>query len=100
MGEELDSSVIMAGKRPFYFIFYNPFLILWLCLALIDLDAVSTVCSGLTSVVALVVVYNSKFVWWLDGFAGIMVAFYTLYSGASTMTDSSVSIIVLFVSVC
>ena len=46
-------------------------------------------CSGLTSLVALVVAYNERFVWWLDGFAGLMVGFYTLYSGAATMTSSS-----------
>ncbi len=48
-------------------------------------------CSALTSLVALVVVYNEKLYWWLDGSAGLMVAFYTLYSGAATMTSSSVS---------
>jgi divalent metal cation (Fe/Co/Zn/Cd) transporter len=47
-------------------------------------------CSALTSFVALVVVYNEKFYWWLDGLAGLLVAFYTLYSGAVTMTSSSV----------
>jgi len=30
-------------------------------------------------------------VWWLDGFCGLLVAFYTLYSGATTMMSSSVS---------
>lgn len=38
---------------------------------------------------ALVVAYNERFVWWLDGFAGLMVGFYTLYSGAATMTSAS-----------
>lgn len=52
-------------------------------------DAVSSICSGLTSLVALVVAYNERFVWWLDGFAGLVVGFYTLYSGAATMTSSS-----------
>lgn len=49
----------------------------------------SSICSGLTSLVALVVAYNERFVWWLDGFSGLMVGFYTLYSGAATMTSSS-----------
>eukprot|EP01036_Dinobryon_divergens_P033474 gene33474-43260_t len=64
IGKELDSPVIMA-------------------------DSLSSFCAGLASFVALVVSYNSHLVWWLDGFCGLLVAFYTLYSGATTMMSSS-----------
>ncbi len=62
------------------------------------LDAVSTLCSALTNIATLVVIYNSSSYWWLDGTSGSLVAFYTLFSGGITMHHSNVSYFFLCVT--
>jgi divalent metal cation (Fe/Co/Zn/Cd) transporter len=59
--------------------------------AIVYADAVSSICAGLASFVALVISEDHALAWWLDGASGTVVALYTLYQGASTMMNSSVS---------
>lgn len=48
-------------------------------------------CSGLTSLSALVVTILDPYFWWADSGTGGLVALYTLYKGISTMIHSMVS---------
>lgn len=54
-------------------------------------DATSSLCSGLTSLSALVVTILDPYFWWADSGTGGLVALYTLYKGISTMIHSMVS---------
>lgn len=51
-------------------------------------DSVSSLCSGLTSVAALLVIIIDDKYWWTDSTAGFTAALYTLYSGAETIMTS------------
>lgn len=53
-------------------------------------DATSSLCSGLTSLSALVVTFLDPYFWWADSGTGGLVALYTLYKGTSTMIHSMV----------
>lgn len=47
-------------------------------------DSMSSLCSGLTSLTAILVILVDNGVWWSDSTAGLATALYTLFSGAST----------------
>jgi len=51
-------------------------------------DSISSLCSGLTSFAALLVVILDETLWWIDSTAGFFAALYTLYSGAHTIISS------------
>ena len=51
-------------------------------------DSISSLCSGLTSFAALLVVILDETLWWIDSTAGFFSALYTLYSGAHTIISS------------
>jgi len=55
-------------------------------------DAVSSMCTGLSSCLALLVVVVDDKLWWSDATAGFTSAFYTLYSGASTILGANAEI--------
>lgn len=59
--------------------------------ALVYADALSSLCAGLASLVALVVAQNRAMAWWADATAGSLVACYTLYQGYLTVIKSIVS---------
>ena len=65
-------------------------LISWTCLSYLFTDATSSLCSGLTSLSALVVTFLDPYFWWADSGTGGLVALYTLYKGTSTMIHSMV----------
>jgi zinc transporter ZupT len=52
-------------------------------------DAVSSFCGGMTSCLALLVVFVDDNFWWSDSTAGFTSALYTLYSGVSTVLTSN-----------
>jgi len=51
-------------------------------------DSISSLCSGLTSFAALLVVILDQRLWWSDSTAGFTAALYTLYSGTDTIISS------------
>lgn len=59
--------------------------------ALVYADALSSLCAGLASLVALVVAQDRAMAWWADATAGSLVACYTLYQGYLTVIKSIVS---------
>jgi hypothetical protein len=59
--------------------------------ALVYADALSSLCAGLASLVALVVAEDRAMAWWADAMAGSLVACYTLYQGYLTVIKSIVS---------
>lgn len=65
-------------------------IVLTLSLSVIT-DAISSFCTGLASLVSLIVTYVNDFMWWFDGTAGLLIAVYTLYSGVLTMINARVS---------
>lgn len=84
VGVALDSPVVIAGDRFFLISKCN-----WLWF-LFHKDSVSSLCSGLTSLTALVVVLIDDRLWWSDSSAGFTAALYTLYSGCSTVLNARV----------
>jgi hypothetical protein len=66
----------------------------------ICIDAVSSFCAGLASLAALIVTSNPHFAWWKDGFVGLLVAIYTLYSGLYTILSARVSMHTVCTSEC
>jgi len=52
-------------------------------------DAVSSFCGGMTSCLALLVVFVDDNFWWSDSTAGFTSALYTLYSGVTTVLTSN-----------
>ena len=44
----------------------------------------------MVSLTALIIAANPQFPWWVDGFVGMLLAIYALYSGAHTMISAQV----------
>jgi len=51
-------------------------------------DAMSSLCSGITNLTALVVTIVDDRLWWSDSTAGLTAALYTLYAGAATVVSA------------
>jgi divalent metal cation (Fe/Co/Zn/Cd) transporter len=55
------------------------------------IDAISSFSTGLASVVSVFVLFLPDSMWWFDGSAGLVIALYTLSSGAVTIYNSNVN---------
>jgi uncharacterized membrane protein len=56
--------------------------------SLVYADAVSSLCAGLASLLALIIAGDQTLVWWADAGAGSLVATYTFYQGYITIIKS------------
>jgi hypothetical protein len=52
-------------------------------------DSISSLCSGLTSLAAIMVIFVHNKIWWSDSMAGFTTALYTLYSGLDTIISAN-----------
>lgn len=95
IGHKLQSLTITAGDSTAFYPMHS-----WQNYFVINskfnsnigiIDATSSLCSGLTSLSALVVTILDPYFWWADSGTGGLVALYTLYKGISTMIHSMVS---------
>jgi divalent metal cation (Fe/Co/Zn/Cd) transporter len=97
IGHKLQSLTITAGNQVDYnktqscILVPTVFLLILTPLFLNLKDATSSLCSGLTSLSALVVTILDPYFWWADSGTGGLVALYTLYKGISTMIHSMVN---------
>jgi hypothetical protein len=56
------------------------------------IDATASLCSGLTAASALVSIAIDDYVWWLDGFLGMTIGMYIIYSGNTAIQGAQVLI--------
>lgn len=59
--------------------------------SLVYADAISSLCAGFASLLALFIAGDHSLVWWADAGTGSIVAAYTLYQGYNTINKSKVS---------
>lgn len=68
---------------------YKYFVSLVLDSPVIMADSISSLCSALTSLAAIMVIFVHNKIWWSDSMAGFTAALYTLYSGLETIISAN-----------